>query len=85
MYIYVLWIRILQYINVYLCIMDQNSTAYKCILCIMDQNSTVYQRIVCIMDQNSTVYERIFMYYGIRILQYMNVYLCIMGSEFYSI
>ena len=40
----------------------------------MDQNSTVYQRIVCIMDQNSTVYERIFMYYGIRILQYINYY-----------
>ena len=50
-----------------------------------DQNSTVYKCILCIMDQNSTVYQRIFMYYGIGILQYMNVYLCIMGSEFYSI
>ena len=58
-YIYVLWIRILQYINVYLCIMDQNSTVYQRILCIMDQNSTVYQRILCIMDQNSTAYQRI--------------------------
>ena len=52
-------IRILQYINVYLCIMDQNSTVYQRILCIMDQNSTVYQRILCIMDQNSTAYQRI--------------------------